>query len=221
MSTTGTDVLVREIRIAAPPATVFPYLVDPARITRWLGVAATLDPRPGGIWRVDMNGSDVAAGAFVEVDPPTRVVFTFGWENEGYSVATRREHRDGDPGARGRRDAAPARASWPAGQRCGRPPRRGLGLVPAETGRDRRLIRRSRVRSRSPSERRSARRRGPARGSRPAPRAGRRGTPTPRATATRRRTSGLRARAPGIPTLAVASTDRCPCASRTRGTPRS
>ena len=87
MSTTGTDVLVRELRIAAAPTTVFPFLTDPDRITRWLGVAATLDPRPGGVWRVDMNGSDVAAGEFVEVSPPARVVFTFGWENPGYSIA--------------------------------------------------------------------------------------------------------------------------------------
>ena len=86
MSTTEAEVLVREIRIAARPQTVFPFLVDPVLMTRWMGVSATLDPRPGGIWRVDLNGSEIAAGAFLEIEPDVRVVFTFGWENEGYSV---------------------------------------------------------------------------------------------------------------------------------------
>jgi uncharacterized protein YndB with AHSA1/START domain len=35
---------------------------------------------PGGTFRVDMNGRNVAAGHFVVVEPPARVVFTWGWE---------------------------------------------------------------------------------------------------------------------------------------------
>ena len=76
----------RELRIAAPPATVFAYFTDPARMVRWMGRTVDLDPRPGGVLRIAYNGTDIARGAFVEVDPPRRVVFTWGWEMPGDSV---------------------------------------------------------------------------------------------------------------------------------------
>ena len=67
-------------RIAAPPEAVFPFLVEPERMLRWMGTAARLEPTPGGEFWLDMNGTDVAVGAFSEVDPPRRVVFTWGWQ---------------------------------------------------------------------------------------------------------------------------------------------
>jgi uncharacterized protein YndB with AHSA1/START domain len=45
-----------------------------------MGVDATLDPRPGGIFRVNPNGEAVASGEYVEVSPYDRVVFSWGWE---------------------------------------------------------------------------------------------------------------------------------------------
>ncbi len=41
---------------------------------------AQLDPRPGGIYRVTMDAANIARGEYVELDPPHRVVFTWGWE---------------------------------------------------------------------------------------------------------------------------------------------
>ena len=76
----GTEPLRNEVRIAAPPEVVFPYFTDPARMVSWMGVAALLDPRPGGTFRVEANGRDVVIGEYVEVDPPNRVVFTWGFE---------------------------------------------------------------------------------------------------------------------------------------------
>lgn len=73
----------REITVAARPETVFAYFIDPERIVRWMGTTAELDPRPGGVFRIDYNGKDVARGTFVEVDAPRRVVFTWGWEAAG------------------------------------------------------------------------------------------------------------------------------------------
>ena len=73
-----TEPLRNELRIAAPPEIVFPYFTDPARMTDWMGVAALLDPRPGGTFRVEPNGRDVVVGEYVEVEPPHRVVFTWG-----------------------------------------------------------------------------------------------------------------------------------------------
>jgi len=74
-------VIELERRIAAPPATVFAYFTDPERYLLWQGVAAELDPRPGGVFRVTQNDSGyIARGEYLEVEPPTRVVFTWGWE---------------------------------------------------------------------------------------------------------------------------------------------
>lgn len=79
----STDVLEREVRIAARPETVFAFFIDPVKLIRWKGIKATLDPRPGGIYRVDLNGRAVAQGEYLEITPYSRVVFTWGWEGEG------------------------------------------------------------------------------------------------------------------------------------------
>ena len=76
----------REIRVEASPDTVFSYFVDPAKIVRWMGTTATLEPRPGGDFRIDYNGKDIARGSYLEVDPPRRVVFSWGWEMPGDPV---------------------------------------------------------------------------------------------------------------------------------------
>jgi uncharacterized protein YndB with AHSA1/START domain/DNA-binding transcriptional ArsR family regulator len=81
-----TNVTERAIHISARPETIFPFLVDPARLVQWMGLDAALDPRPGGIYRVDINGRDVATGNFIEVVPNSRVVFTWGWEGENVLV---------------------------------------------------------------------------------------------------------------------------------------
>lgn len=76
------DTLEREIRIAARPETVFAFFTDPVKLIRWKGMRATLDPQPGGLFRVDINGRDVAHGKYLEITPPRRIVFTWGWEGE-------------------------------------------------------------------------------------------------------------------------------------------
>lgn len=68
------------IRIEARPDTVFRFFVDPDRMCAWMGVSAEVDPTPGGRYRVDVTGGDVAVGQFVEIVPPERVVWTWGWE---------------------------------------------------------------------------------------------------------------------------------------------
>jgi uncharacterized protein YndB with AHSA1/START domain len=70
----------REIAIAASPETVWEFFVDPEKATRWMGKSANLDPRPGGEYRVEVISGNVARGEFVEVDPPHRLVWTWGWE---------------------------------------------------------------------------------------------------------------------------------------------
>ena len=66
--------------IDAPPEDVFPFLIDAERYAAWQGTRAELDPRPGGIFKVWVDERWTASGSYVVVDPPTRVVFTWGWE---------------------------------------------------------------------------------------------------------------------------------------------
>jgi uncharacterized protein YndB with AHSA1/START domain len=80
MASVTETTVVRELSIAARPETVWEFLVDPEKVTRWMGVAATLEPHPGGEYRVEVLPGIVASGSFVEVDPPRRLVFTWGWE---------------------------------------------------------------------------------------------------------------------------------------------
>jgi uncharacterized protein YndB with AHSA1/START domain len=81
-----TDVVEREVRIEASPETVFPFFTDPEKMVRWMGTEVTLDPRAGGIYRVNVTGRDTARGEYVEVVPHKRVVFTWGWEGEVFPV---------------------------------------------------------------------------------------------------------------------------------------
>lgn len=83
---TKSEIVEKEVRIAAQPETVFSYFTDAEKMQMWMGQQVTLDPRPGGTYRVDINGQHIAAGEFVEVVPHTRVVFTFGWEGDGAPI---------------------------------------------------------------------------------------------------------------------------------------
>jgi uncharacterized protein YndB with AHSA1/START domain len=94
--------LVREILIDASPETIFGFLTDPDKHLQWEGTEASLDPRPGGVYRVVVAGQYVAAGEYVEVVPHERVVIAFGWDMEGNPItpgSTRVEftlHPEGD-----------------------------------------------------------------------------------------------------------------------------
>ena len=86
MTTEHTQAVEMEIKIEARPEIVYSYFVDPVKMTRWKGIGATLDPNPGGIYRVNMNGRNTALGEYEELVPYTRVVFTWGWEGENSPV---------------------------------------------------------------------------------------------------------------------------------------
>src|SRR5262245_59056692 len=77
------DGIEREIHMSAKPETVFAFFVEPAKMIQWKGIKATMDARPGGIYRVEINARDVVSGSFVEIEPFRRIVFTWGWEGAG------------------------------------------------------------------------------------------------------------------------------------------
>lgn len=82
-STAETLAVTRELTIDARPDTVWEFLVDPLKAALWMGKKVEFDLRPGGLYRVEVLSGNVSRGQFVEIDPPRRLVYTFGWEPEG------------------------------------------------------------------------------------------------------------------------------------------
>ncbi|GAB3758821.1 SRPBCC family protein [Microlunatus parietis] len=65
------------IEIEAPPEVVFEYLTTDAGMTAWMGQHASLDPRPGGQFAVDIAGYAIR-GEYLHVERPRRVVVSWG-----------------------------------------------------------------------------------------------------------------------------------------------
>lgn len=74
------EIVVVERRVNATPATVFSFFTDGERWMQWQGVEATIELRPGGLFRVNVSGDGFAVGRFLEVVHDRRLVFTWGWE---------------------------------------------------------------------------------------------------------------------------------------------
>ncbi len=99
--TVADDALVMTQRVGAPPEAVFEFFVDPEKLMRWMGTKAELDPRPGGRFWVNVNGTDIAVGEYLTVERPGRVAFTWGWDAStavpaGSSTVTITLTADGD-----------------------------------------------------------------------------------------------------------------------------
>lgn len=69
--------IFHSIAIDASPEEIFPYFTEADLIVQWIGNAAELDPRPGGLFRLEFDEL-TQTGEYLEVDPPHRVVFTWG-----------------------------------------------------------------------------------------------------------------------------------------------
>lgn len=79
--------VVHELGISAPPSLVYSFLVDPIRFVDWMADSATLDPTPGGQIRWTHANGDSCSGAYLELVPNRRIVFTYGWEREEVAIA--------------------------------------------------------------------------------------------------------------------------------------
>lgn len=93
-----------ERRISASPRRVYDAWLDPAMLARWMSpvghAIATVDPRPGGRFRIVMVGEGRSiehVGRFVELDPGRRVVLTWASSYTGGETLVTVELRaDGD-----------------------------------------------------------------------------------------------------------------------------
>ncbi|SOE07767.1 SRPBCC domain-containing protein [Streptomyces sp. Ag109_G2-15] len=75
-----------ERRIAARPETVFSFFTDRDKWLSWMGQDGEFSFEPGGAYRTRVTGEHVAEGRFVEIDPPRRIVFTWGWVDDEMPV---------------------------------------------------------------------------------------------------------------------------------------
>ncbi len=80
-TTADTVTIERTVRIAASPETLWALWTEPKGLAQWWGTDAEVVAEPGGVFRVTMDGGPVMRGTFTELDPPHRLAFTFGWEN--------------------------------------------------------------------------------------------------------------------------------------------
>lgn len=71
--------LDRTITIRARRETVFCYFTDSLRWAKWWGAGSMIDPEVGGKVFVRHPNAVEAAGEVVEIDPPSRIVFTYGF----------------------------------------------------------------------------------------------------------------------------------------------
>jgi uncharacterized protein YndB with AHSA1/START domain len=77
--------VVHELVLPRPREEVFEFFVDAARLVRWIGISAELEPAPGGRFRFEVQPGQWCEGSFVEVDPPARVVFSWGWTDPAWN----------------------------------------------------------------------------------------------------------------------------------------
>jgi uncharacterized protein YndB with AHSA1/START domain len=86
----GGLVLELKLVVGAPRERVFRALTEPAELAKWWGPRGfttpgiDLDLRVGGGYRFTMQppGGDPfhLSGEFLQIDPPGRLVYTFGWD---------------------------------------------------------------------------------------------------------------------------------------------
>jgi uncharacterized protein YndB with AHSA1/START domain len=71
--------LDRVVLIHAPREGVFRYFTDSRRFAAWWGAGSSIDPQPGGAVRIRYPNGVEAAGEVLEIEPPARIVFSYGY----------------------------------------------------------------------------------------------------------------------------------------------
>ncbi|MGH7677657.1 MAG: SRPBCC family protein [Gemmatimonadaceae bacterium] len=71
--------LDRTVSIQAMPDVVFRFFQDSERWARWWGAGSTIEPKAGGDVYIRHPGGVESRGKVLEIDPPRRLVFTYGF----------------------------------------------------------------------------------------------------------------------------------------------
>jgi uncharacterized protein YndB with AHSA1/START domain len=85
-------ILRMERLIAAPPEHVFALWTEPDKLVQWWGPdgfdvpASAMHVTPGGRWKTTMRSPEgtlhTVSGVYRLIDPPRRLVFTWGWDDD-------------------------------------------------------------------------------------------------------------------------------------------
>lgn len=71
--------LERSVLLPVARHAVFPWLTDSRRFAAWWGAGSSIEPQPGGAVRIRYPNGIEAAGAVLEIQPPARIVFSYGY----------------------------------------------------------------------------------------------------------------------------------------------
>jgi uncharacterized protein YndB with AHSA1/START domain len=71
--------LDRSVIIQAPRENVFRFFTDTPRWAAWWGAGSKIDARPGGALLIRYPDGTEGAGEILELEPPERMVFTYGF----------------------------------------------------------------------------------------------------------------------------------------------
>jgi uncharacterized protein YndB with AHSA1/START domain len=82
-----TDLVAYEVAIAAPAEVVYRLLTTVDGLKRWIAADAVVEAEPGGTLRWTHENGATMIGRFVELEPPRRLVFSYGWEGDLMGLA--------------------------------------------------------------------------------------------------------------------------------------
>jgi uncharacterized protein YndB with AHSA1/START domain len=71
-----------EILVHASADIVYQYFTDPDALLSWMAESAESELIPGGGLRWTLANGATMRGRYVELQPPHRLVFTYGWEGD-------------------------------------------------------------------------------------------------------------------------------------------
>jgi uncharacterized protein YndB with AHSA1/START domain len=78
----GMRVVSYELVIHAAAETVYHHLTDPAALLTWMADSAESEPVANGRIRWTLPNNATMLGRYLELQPPHRLVFSYGWEHD-------------------------------------------------------------------------------------------------------------------------------------------
>jgi uncharacterized protein YndB with AHSA1/START domain len=78
--------VVHEIEVALPHDEVFEFFTDASRLVRWIGLSASASAVAGGRFRFEVQPGQFCEGAYLDVQPPAFVSFTWGWTDPAWNL---------------------------------------------------------------------------------------------------------------------------------------